>query len=55
MYIDSPLLYGYETPEWRALCKQADSGSGFWAAYAKRKIRRTIKQLLNGIRPRVTY
>jgi hypothetical protein len=55
-YIEHDVLYsdfGFST-EWSRLVEQANSSkNGFWRTYARRKMRRTIKELLRGIRPRV--
>lgn len=53
--IDHCLLYddmaGFE--DWKALVSKSNGRSGFWRRYARRKMRRVAKQLLNGIRPNV--
>lgn len=55
-YIDHPVLYsdyGFSA-EWRALVERAEaSKNSFWRRYARRKMRRTVRELLRGIRPRV--
>jgi len=55
-YIDHDILYtdkGFSM-EWRRLVEQADyCQDGFWRRFARRKMRRTVKELLRGIRPRI--
>lgn len=55
-YIDHHVLYsdyGFSA-EWERLVERAASpNNGFWRRYARRKMRRTVKELLKGIRPRI--
>jgi len=56
-YIDHPILYSdnYYSQEWEELVNQADGDSSFWRRYARRKMRRISKELLKGIRPRISF
>jgi hypothetical protein len=54
-FIDHPILYSddvYEE-EWKELVEQSSCRSGFWRRYARRKMRRVVKELLKGVRPRI--
>lgn len=55
-YIDHGILYsdsGFGA-EWDRLVERANhSKDGFWRRYARRKMRRTVKELLRGVRPRI--
>ena len=55
-YIDHSILYsdnGFST-EWRRLVERANNeDDSFWRTYARRKMRRTVKELLRGVRPRI--
>lgn len=55
-HIDHPVLYSddFANEEWRELVERADGNNGFWRRYARRKMRRIVKELLNGVRPRIT-
>lgn len=53
--IDSDLLYsddaGYD--DWKRIVSKSKIRDGFWRKYARRKMRRVAKQLLDGIRPNI--
>ena len=55
-YIDHDVLYsdfGFSA-EWSILVERANANhNGFWRTYARRKLRRTVRELLKGVRPRV--
>lgn len=55
-FIDHDVLYSDDgfSVEWRRLVERANvSHDSFWRRYARRKMRRTVKELLRGVRPRV--
>lgn len=54
-FIDQDVLYSDNcgSKEWRELNELANCPSAFWRKYAKRKMRRVIKELLRGVRPRI--
>jgi len=54
-YIDHPILYSdnFSNPEWELLVEQSNSNDGFWRRYARRKMRRVVKELLKGTKPRI--
>jgi hypothetical protein len=55
-YIDHDILYSDNgfSAEWRRLVERANNEQdSFWRHYARRKLRRSVKELLRGIRPRV--
>jgi len=57
-YIDHTVLYSDKgfSAEWRRLVECANSSdNSFWRRYARRKMRRTVKELLRGVRPRIMY
>lgn len=53
-YIDHPVLYSddFANDEWEKLIERS-SGNGFWRRYARRKMRRVIKELLRDVNPRI--
>ena len=55
-FLDHDILYSDEggSEEWRRLVDRATNDtSSFWRKYARRKMRRSVKQLLAGVRPRI--
>jgi len=54
-YIDHPVLYSddFINDEWKELIEKSNGHDGFWRKYARRKMRRVVKELLNDIRPRI--
>jgi len=56
-YIDHPVLYSdtVYSPDWERLQEQATCRSKFWRKYAKRKMRRVVKELLRGVNPRIEH
>ena len=55
-YIDHGILYSDEgfSAEWSRLVERANQEQdSYWRQYARRKMRRTVKELLKGVRPRV--
>ena len=54
-YIDHPVLYSddFIDNKWERAVEYATSHDVYWRKYAKKKMRRIIKELLNGIRPRI--
>ena len=56
-FIDHPVLYSYNgcDEDWRRLVIDSElSNNSFWRRYARRKMRRSVKQLLVGTRPRIS-
>lgn len=55
-YISHPVLYSdnFIDNEWSLLLEKMESRSKFWRKYAKRKMRRIVRELLNGTRPRIS-
>ena len=55
-YIDHPVLYSddFANDEWEQIIERSNSHDGFWRRYARRKMRRITKELLRGVRPRIT-
>ena len=54
-FIDHAILYSDDgfNAEWRRLVGRANAEhDSFWRRYARRKMRRTVKELLRGVRPR---
>jgi len=54
-FIDHPILYSDAVfeKEWEELIEQSNSRDGFWRKYARRKMRRVVKELLRGVKPRI--
>ena len=54
-FIDDQILYSDDSnqDDWRDLVEQSQCRSPFWRRYAKRKMRRVVKELLKGVRPRI--
>lgn len=54
-FIDHPILYSDDifSEEWKDLVEQSNCKDGFWRKYARRKMRRVVKELLRGVRPRI--
>lgn len=55
-HIDHPVLYSddFINDEWKGLIDKSDGRSGFWRKYARRKMRRVVRELLSDVRPRIT-
>lgn len=53
--IDHPILYSDNigSAEWNRLVTKANGRDGFWRRYARRKMRRVVKQLLEDIKPNI--
>jgi len=54
-FIDHPVLYtdDFTDNKWLMLVERANGQGGFWRKYARRKMRRVVKELLNNVRPRI--
>lgn len=54
-HIDHPILYNDNTNngDWQDLKEQSRCRSKFWRKHAKRKMRRVVKELLRGVKPRI--
>ncbi len=54
-YIDDPILYDDDSnqDDWQELLSQSRCNSRFWRRYAKRKMRRVVRELLRGVKPRI--
>jgi len=54
-FIDHPILYSdnVANEEWQRLVNQSNGPSNYRRRFARRKMRRTIRQLLKGVRPRI--
>jgi len=54
-FIDHPILYSDDVAneEWRRLVNQSNGPSCFRRKTARRKMRRVIRELLKGVRPRI--
>ena len=54
-YIDNPILFSDDNnqDDWQELIEQSQCRSAYWRKYAKRKMRRVVKELLKGVRPRL--
>ena len=55
-YIDHPLLYSddFINHKWDKISKMSNSHDVYWRKYARRKMRRITKELLVGVRPRIS-
>lgn len=54
-FIDHPILYSDDvaSEEWQKLVSQANGPNNYRRKFARRKMRRAIRELLKGIRPRI--
>ena len=54
-FIDHPILYSDEVynQQWMELVRLSNGRDGFWRKYGRRKMRRVVKELLRGVRPRI--
>jgi len=54
-FIDHDVLYSDDTgsKDWRRLNELANCPSTYWRKYARRKMRRIVRELLRGVRPRI--